>query len=118
MFIARFADGRIAETWGVVDMLSQLRQLGAIPAQRSRSHAVRCAARPNKTQTAIGPSEAHHRRKKSRRMTDTNDDARPPLRIRLLHALGKEPDWSAMTPDALTAFADAENRDDHLLSRG
>ena len=43
-------------------------------------------------------------------MTDTNDDARPPLRIRLLHALGKEPDWSAMTPDALTAFADAENR--------
>ena len=32
MFIARFADGRIAETWGVVDMLSQLRQLGAIPA--------------------------------------------------------------------------------------
>jgi hypothetical protein len=31
MFIVRFADGRIAETWGVVDLLSQLRQLGAIP---------------------------------------------------------------------------------------
>jgi steroid delta-isomerase-like uncharacterized protein len=31
IFIARFADGRIAETWGVVDVLSQLRQLGAIP---------------------------------------------------------------------------------------
>ena len=32
IFIARFADGRIAETWGVVDVLSQMRQLGAIPA--------------------------------------------------------------------------------------
>jgi len=31
IFIARFADGRIAETWGVVDVLSQMRQLGAIP---------------------------------------------------------------------------------------
>jgi predicted ester cyclase len=31
IFILRFADGRIAETWGVVDVLSQLRQLGAIP---------------------------------------------------------------------------------------
>lgn len=30
IFIVRFADGRIAETWGVVDVLSQLRQLGAI----------------------------------------------------------------------------------------
>lgn len=28
IFIVRFADGRIAETWGVVDVLSQLRQLG------------------------------------------------------------------------------------------
>jgi steroid delta-isomerase-like uncharacterized protein len=35
IFIARFADGRIAETWGVVDVLSQMRQLGAIPAQRT-----------------------------------------------------------------------------------
>jgi steroid delta-isomerase-like uncharacterized protein len=32
IFIARFADGRIAETWGVVDVLSQMRQLGVIPA--------------------------------------------------------------------------------------
>lgn len=31
IFICRFADGRIAETWGVVDVLSQMRQLGAIP---------------------------------------------------------------------------------------
>jgi steroid delta-isomerase-like uncharacterized protein len=31
IFIHRFTDGRIAETWGVVDVLSQLRQLGAIP---------------------------------------------------------------------------------------
>ena len=29
--ICRFADGRIAETWGVVDVVSQLRQLGARP---------------------------------------------------------------------------------------
>ncbi len=32
IFIARFVNGRIAETWGVVDVLSQMRQLGAIPA--------------------------------------------------------------------------------------
>ena len=31
IFILRFANGRIAETWGVVDVLSQMRQLGAIP---------------------------------------------------------------------------------------
>jgi steroid delta-isomerase-like uncharacterized protein len=31
IFIARFAGGRIAETWGGVDVLSQMRQLGAIP---------------------------------------------------------------------------------------
>ena len=31
IFIFRFADGRITETWGVVDVLSQLRQLGAVP---------------------------------------------------------------------------------------
>jgi steroid delta-isomerase-like uncharacterized protein len=31
IFIVRIADGRIAEIWGVVDALSQLRQLGAIP---------------------------------------------------------------------------------------
>ena len=31
IFIVRLADGRIAETWGIVDVLSQMRQLGAIP---------------------------------------------------------------------------------------
>lgn len=31
MFIVGFAGGRIAETWGVVDLLSQMKQLGAIP---------------------------------------------------------------------------------------
>jgi steroid delta-isomerase-like uncharacterized protein len=32
IFIARFAGGRIAETWGVVDVLAQMKQLGGIPA--------------------------------------------------------------------------------------
>ena len=32
IFIMRFADGRVAEIWGVIDMLSQLRQLGLIAA--------------------------------------------------------------------------------------
>ena len=31
IFIARFAGGRIVELWGVVDVYSQLRQLGALP---------------------------------------------------------------------------------------
>jgi predicted ester cyclase len=31
IFILRFVNGRIAETWGVVDVFSQMRQLGAIP---------------------------------------------------------------------------------------
>jgi steroid delta-isomerase-like uncharacterized protein len=30
IFIFRFVNGRVAETWGVVDVLSQLLQLGAI----------------------------------------------------------------------------------------
>lgn len=30
IFIFRFADGRVAETWGVVDVLAQLRQIGAL----------------------------------------------------------------------------------------
>jgi steroid delta-isomerase-like uncharacterized protein len=32
IFIFRFAGGRITETWGVVDVLSQMRQLGVIRA--------------------------------------------------------------------------------------
>jgi hypothetical protein len=32
IFVFRFAAGRIAETWGVVDVLSQMRQLGVVPA--------------------------------------------------------------------------------------
>jgi steroid delta-isomerase-like uncharacterized protein len=32
IFILRFADGRVAEIWGVVDVLAQLRQLGLVPA--------------------------------------------------------------------------------------
>ena len=31
IFIFRFAGGRIAETWGVVDVFSQMKQLGLIP---------------------------------------------------------------------------------------
>jgi steroid delta-isomerase-like uncharacterized protein len=32
IFIVRFLNGRIAETWGVVDVLSQMKQLGMIQA--------------------------------------------------------------------------------------
>ena len=32
IFIVRFAGGRIAEIWGVVDALAQMKQLGMIPA--------------------------------------------------------------------------------------
>ena len=32
IFIFRFANGRIAEIWGVVDVFSQMKQLGVIPA--------------------------------------------------------------------------------------
>jgi predicted ester cyclase len=31
ILVFRMADGRIAETWGVVDVFSQLHQLGATP---------------------------------------------------------------------------------------
>jgi steroid delta-isomerase-like uncharacterized protein len=39
IFIFRFADGRIAETWGVVDVLSQMRQVGVIPEPLGNRHA-------------------------------------------------------------------------------
>jgi predicted ester cyclase len=32
IFIFRFADGRVAETWGVVDVFAQMKQLGVIAA--------------------------------------------------------------------------------------
>jgi predicted ester cyclase len=32
IFIFRFVGGRIAEIWGVVDVFSQMKQLGVIPA--------------------------------------------------------------------------------------
>jgi steroid delta-isomerase-like uncharacterized protein len=32
IFIFRFADGRVVETWGVVDVYAQMRQIGVIPA--------------------------------------------------------------------------------------
>jgi predicted ester cyclase len=32
VFIMRFANGRIAEIWGVVDIFTQMKQLGRIPA--------------------------------------------------------------------------------------
>ena len=35
IFIVRFAGGRIAETWGVVDVFSQMKQLDAIPGPSS-----------------------------------------------------------------------------------
>jgi steroid delta-isomerase-like uncharacterized protein len=31
IFVFRFADGRIVETWGVVDVAAQMRQLGVLP---------------------------------------------------------------------------------------
>jgi steroid delta-isomerase-like uncharacterized protein len=31
IFIVRFANGRIAEAWGVVDIFAQMKQLGVIP---------------------------------------------------------------------------------------
>ncbi len=35
VFIVRFARDRIAETWGIVDVFSQMQQLGVIPAPES-----------------------------------------------------------------------------------
>jgi steroid delta-isomerase-like uncharacterized protein len=46
IFVFRFAGGRIAETWGVVDVFSQMRQLGVTPApaEQPRVEADRKAA--------------------------------------------------------------------------
>ncbi len=43
-------------------------------------------------------------------MNNVTNTRRPPLGIRFLHALGKEPNWSAMTDERLAAFSEAENR--------
>ncbi|WP_326825381.1 alpha/beta hydrolase [Streptosporangium sp. NBC_01756] len=43
-------------------------------------------------------------------MSEVTGTERPPLGIRLLHALGRERDWSAMTAEELVAYRDAENR--------
>ncbi|MEV0590509.1 alpha/beta hydrolase [Nonomuraea cavernae] len=43
-------------------------------------------------------------------MNKITDAERPPLGIRLLHALGKEPDWPAMTAEELVALRDKVNR--------
>ncbi|MEU7892137.1 alpha/beta hydrolase [Nonomuraea sp. NPDC049152] len=43
-------------------------------------------------------------------MSEVTVAERPPLGIRLLRALGKDPDWLAMTAEELVAYRDAENR--------
>ena len=32
VFVFRYVEGRVAETWGVVDVLSQMKQLGVLEA--------------------------------------------------------------------------------------
>ncbi|MEU6412375.1 alpha/beta hydrolase [Microbispora sp. NPDC046933] len=43
-------------------------------------------------------------------MSEVTGTERPPLGIRVMHALGKEPDWLAMTAEELVALRDAVNR--------
>ncbi|MGW5263562.1 alpha/beta hydrolase [Microbispora sp. NPDC004025] len=43
-------------------------------------------------------------------MSEVTGTERPPLGIRLLHALGTEPDWTAMTAEELAALREAVNR--------
>ncbi|WP_424534092.1 alpha/beta hydrolase [Sphaerisporangium viridialbum] len=43
-------------------------------------------------------------------MSEVTGTERPPLGIRLLHALGREPDWLAMTAEELVTLRDAVNR--------
>ncbi len=39
IFVMRFTNGRITETWGVADVLSQMKQLGVLPTEPSAIHA-------------------------------------------------------------------------------
>jgi predicted ester cyclase len=50
VIITRFADGRIVETWAVVDVLAQMRQLGVIPAPPSNQPPRRPVRRPEPAQ--------------------------------------------------------------------
>ncbi|MFI9841181.1 alpha/beta hydrolase [Nonomuraea sp. NPDC051941] len=43
-------------------------------------------------------------------MSEVTATERPPLGIRLMHALGKEPDWLAMTAEELVVLREAVNR--------
>ncbi|MFD8530486.1 alpha/beta hydrolase [Streptosporangium canum] len=43
-------------------------------------------------------------------MSEVTGTERPPLGIRLMHALGKEPDWLAITTEELVALREAVNR--------
>ncbi|WP_433125381.1 alpha/beta hydrolase [Micromonospora sp. CA-240977] len=43
-------------------------------------------------------------------MNDVTGAERPPLGVRVLHALAKERDWLTLTTEELVAFRDAENR--------
>jgi steroid delta-isomerase-like uncharacterized protein len=45
IFIFRFVQGRVAEIWGVVDVLSQLKQLGVLPAERAGGLGIRAGKR-------------------------------------------------------------------------
>jgi steroid delta-isomerase-like uncharacterized protein len=47
IFIFRFVNGRIAETWGVVDVYSQLKQLGVLTPPGQRSPQPRQASDPH-----------------------------------------------------------------------
>jgi predicted ester cyclase len=44
IFIMRFAEARIAQTWGVVDVAAQMRQLGLLAATPGRIGTAREAA--------------------------------------------------------------------------
>jgi predicted ester cyclase len=58
IFIFRFAGARIAETWGVVDVVSQMKQLGVIPAALDQPTTSR-PARPDDNRNQ-GDSHEYH----------------------------------------------------------